>query len=46
MYPLAIEEFEKGVKISGSPLMLALLGHAYAASGKKLEAQKNRGGST
>lgn len=40
MYPQAIEEFEKGVKISGSPLMLALLGHAYAASGKKGEAQK------
>ncbi len=40
MYPQAIEEFEKGVKISGSPLMLALLGHAYAASGRTADAQK------
>ncbi len=40
MYPEAINEFQTGVKLSGSPLMLALLGHAYAASGKKAEAQK------
>jgi DNA-binding winged helix-turn-helix (wHTH) protein/TolB-like protein/Flp pilus assembly protein TadD len=40
MYPQAIEEFQKGLKISGSPLMLALLGHAYAASGKTTEAQQ------
>jgi DNA-binding winged helix-turn-helix (wHTH) protein/TolB-like protein len=40
MYPEAIAEFQKGVKLSGSPLMLALLGHAYAASGKKVEAQQ------
>ncbi len=40
MYPQAIEEFQKGLKISGSPLMLALLGHAYAASGKTKEAQQ------
>jgi DNA-binding winged helix-turn-helix (wHTH) protein/TolB-like protein/Flp pilus assembly protein TadD len=40
MYPEAIAEFQKGVKLSGSPLMLALLGHAYAASGKKAEAQQ------
>jgi len=39
MYPEAIADFQKGVKLSGSPLMLALLGHAYAASGKKAEAQ-------
>ena len=40
MYPEAINEFQTGVKLSGSPLMLALLGHAYAASGKKAEAQQ------
>ncbi|HEX7297194.1 MAG TPA: winged helix-turn-helix domain-containing protein [Pyrinomonadaceae bacterium] len=40
MYPEAIAEFEKGVKLSGSPLMLALLGHAYAVSGKRAEAQQ------
>jgi DNA-binding winged helix-turn-helix (wHTH) protein/TolB-like protein/Tfp pilus assembly protein PilF len=40
MYAEAIAEFQTGVKLSGSPLMLALLGHAYAASGKKAEAQQ------
>ena len=40
MYPQAIEEFQKGLKVSGSPLMLALLGHAYAASGKTKDAQQ------
>jgi DNA-binding winged helix-turn-helix (wHTH) protein/TolB-like protein/Tfp pilus assembly protein PilF len=40
MYAEAINEFQTGVKISGSPLMLALLGHAYAASGKRAEAQQ------
>ena len=40
MYAEAISEFEKGVKLSGSPLMLALLGHAYAVSGKRAEAQQ------
>ena len=40
MYPQAVEEFQKGVKLSGSPLMLALLGHAYAASGKTAEARQ------
>jgi tetratricopeptide (TPR) repeat protein len=40
MYPEAIAEFQTGVKLSGSPLMLALLGHAYAASGKRTEAQQ------
>ena len=36
----AIAEFQTGVKLSGSPLMLALLGHAYAVSGKRAEAQQ------
>jgi DNA-binding winged helix-turn-helix (wHTH) protein/TolB-like protein/Tfp pilus assembly protein PilF len=36
----AIDEFEQGVKLSGSPLMLSLLGHAYAASGKKKDAYR------
>ena len=40
MYPQAIEEFQKGLKVSGSPLILALLGHAYAASGKTKEAHQ------
>ena len=40
MYAEAINEFQTGVKLSGSPLMLALLGHAYAASGKRAEAQR------
>lgn len=40
MYPQAIAEFQTGVKLSGSPLMLALLGHAYAASGKTAEAKQ------
>jgi TolB-like protein/DNA-binding winged helix-turn-helix (wHTH) protein/Tfp pilus assembly protein PilF len=39
MYREAIGDFQKGVKLSGSPLMLALLGHAYAASGQKAAAQ-------
>ena len=40
MYPQAIEEFQKGLKVSGSPLILALLGHAYAASGRTKEARQ------
>jgi DNA-binding winged helix-turn-helix (wHTH) protein/TolB-like protein/Flp pilus assembly protein TadD len=40
MYSQAIDEFQKGMKLSGSPLMLALLGHAYAASGKTAEARQ------
>jgi DNA-binding winged helix-turn-helix (wHTH) protein/TolB-like protein len=40
MYAEAIAEFQTGVKLSGSPLMLALLGHAYAASGKTAEAKQ------
>jgi len=39
-YDEAIAEFQRGVKLSGSPLMLALLGHAYAASGKRTDAQQ------
>lgn len=38
MYTEAINQFQQGVKLSGSPLMMSLLGHAYAASGKKPEA--------
>jgi len=40
MYQKAIAEFQRGVQLSGSPLMLALLGHAYAASGKTAEARQ------
>jgi len=40
LYQKAIAEFQKGVQLSGSPLMLALLGHAYAASGKSVEARQ------
>jgi TolB-like protein/Tfp pilus assembly protein PilF len=40
MYQKAIAEFQKGVQLSGSPLMLALLGHAYAAAGRTAEAQQ------
>ena len=40
MYPEAIAEFQTGVKLSGSPLMHALLGHAYAASGRTTEAKQ------
>ncbi len=40
MYAEAIAEFQTGVKLSGSPLMLGLLGHAYAASGKTVEAKQ------
>ncbi|HEX3252723.1 MAG TPA: winged helix-turn-helix domain-containing protein [Pyrinomonadaceae bacterium] len=40
MYPEAIAEFQTGVKLSGSPLMHALLGHAYAASGRSAEAKQ------
>jgi DNA-binding winged helix-turn-helix (wHTH) protein/TolB-like protein len=39
MYAQAIDEFQKGVKLSGSPLILALLGHAYAVSGKTANAR-------
>ena len=40
MYAEAIDQFQQGVKLSGSPLMMSLLGHAYAASGKRSEAQR------
>jgi len=40
MYAEAIAEFQTGVKLSGSPLMHALLGHAYAASGKSADAKQ------
>jgi len=40
MYAEAIAEFQTGVRLSGSPLMHALLGHAYAASGKTAEAKQ------
>jgi DNA-binding winged helix-turn-helix (wHTH) protein/TolB-like protein len=40
MYREAIDQFQQGVKLSGNPLMLSLLGHAYAASGKKSEAKR------
>jgi DNA-binding winged helix-turn-helix (wHTH) protein/TolB-like protein/Tfp pilus assembly protein PilF len=40
MHAEAIAEFQTGVKLSGSPLMLALLGHAYAVAGRKAEAQQ------
>lgn len=40
MYKEAISQFEQGEKLSKSPLMLSLLGHAYAASGRKAEAQR------
>lgn len=38
MYTEAVDQFQQGVKLSGSPLMMSLLGHAYAASGKRSEA--------
>jgi len=38
MYKEAIDQFQQGAKLSGSPLMLSLLGHAYAASGNRSEA--------
>ena len=38
MYKEAIAAFDRGIKLSGSPLLVALLGHAYAASGNRNEA--------
>jgi len=40
MHKEAIAEFAKGVELSASPLMISLLGHAYAVSGNKPEAQR------
>ena len=39
MYPEAIVTLQQAVKLSATPLMLASLGHAYALSGRKAEAQ-------
>lgn len=36
----AIAEFQRGLQLSGSPLMLALLGHSYAIAGKTADAKK------
>jgi DNA-binding winged helix-turn-helix (wHTH) protein/TolB-like protein len=38
MYKEAIAAFERGIKLSGSPLLVALLGHAHAAAGNRAEA--------
>jgi DNA-binding winged helix-turn-helix (wHTH) protein/TolB-like protein/Tfp pilus assembly protein PilF len=40
MYQEAIAQFQQGAKLSRSPLMISLLGHAYAVSGRKVEAQR------
>ena len=41
VFDTAIEEFQKAISLSGgSPLMKAALGHAYAKSQKKHEANK------
>jgi serine/threonine protein kinase/tetratricopeptide (TPR) repeat protein len=41
MYLQAIAEFEKAISLSeGNPVHLAALGHAYAISGKRVEAEK------
>jgi serine/threonine protein kinase/Tfp pilus assembly protein PilF len=40
MYREAITELEQAAKLSGSPLIIALLGHAYAAAGQREEAEK------
>ncbi|MFY9574434.1 MAG: tetratricopeptide repeat protein, partial [Blastocatellia bacterium] len=40
MYPEAIAQFQQGVKLSSSPLMISLLGHAYAVSGHRSEAHR------
>ncbi|HET6893607.1 MAG TPA: tetratricopeptide repeat protein [Pyrinomonadaceae bacterium] len=40
MYREAINDFQKAVKLSGSPLMLAVLGQGYAASGQKAQAEQ------
>jgi TolB-like protein/Tfp pilus assembly protein PilF len=36
----AIEEYEKARALSDDPFVLGLLGHAYASSGNKMEAEK------
>ena len=40
MYREAINDFQKAVKLSGSPLMLAVLGQGYAAAGQKAQAEQ------
>lgn len=40
MYKEAIAEFQQAAKLSGSPLMMSLLAHAYAASGNRAEAER------
>ncbi|HKP84857.1 MAG TPA: winged helix-turn-helix domain-containing protein [Blastocatellia bacterium] len=40
MHGEAIAEFQKGIALSKSPLMVALLGHAYAVSGKTAQARQ------
>jgi tetratricopeptide (TPR) repeat protein len=39
MYSEAIATFKKAVQLSATPLMLGSLGHAYALSGKRADAQ-------
>jgi tetratricopeptide (TPR) repeat protein len=40
MYTEAISEFKRAVELSGSPLIVALLGHAYAVSDEHDEARR------
>jgi DNA-binding winged helix-turn-helix (wHTH) protein/TolB-like protein/Flp pilus assembly protein TadD len=40
MYTEAIAAFERGIKLSGSPLLVALLGHAYAVAGDRARAEQ------
>ena len=39
-YPEAIAEFQKALKLDESPYNLASVGHAYAGSGDRVEAEK------
>ena len=43
MFTEALEEFQKAVTLSDRPDLLAYLGYIYAATGKKVEAQKTLG---
>ena len=40
MYKEAIAAFQRGIQMSGGPLLVALLGHAYAVSGNRSEAER------
>jgi tetratricopeptide (TPR) repeat protein len=40
MHDKAIASFQRGLQLSGSPLVLAHLGHSYAVAGKQAEARK------